>query len=306
MSNNFEQTLKYAIDICEGKFCKEAFAEIYPFTTENIFGYINDFNLNNKSLLTLGSSCDQTINASMYNCKDITVLDICPFTKFYFYLKKAAITSLSYEEFLLFFCYRNFYPHLKDNNDSFNKETYLNLKQLLKLFDYESYLFWDELFNTYDSLTIRKNLFNYDEDDKKVLKVTNLYLSNKKKFNECKINIKNINPKFIVGDIKNVKLDRNYDNIWLSNLGQYLKIKELKDIVDKLSLNLNEEGKMLVCYLYQTVKNTKYRKEWAKIYNLKEVDKVFNNSLDLASFTAVRGIMWKADDVKDSILIYKK
>ena len=63
---------------------------------------------------------------------------------------------------------------------------------------------------------------------------------------------------------------------------------------------------MLVCYLYQTVKNTKYRKEWAKIYNLKEVDKVFNNSLDLASFTAVRGIMWKAHDVKDSILVYKK
>lgn len=99
MTKNFEQYLKYDIDICEGKFVDKIFAEIYPFTTENIYGYLNQFDLSNKSLLTLGSSCDQAINAIMHNCRDITVLDICPFTKFYFYLKKAAILSLSYEEF---------------------------------------------------------------------------------------------------------------------------------------------------------------------------------------------------------------
>ena len=73
--------------------------------------------------------------------------------------------------------------------------------------------------------------------------------------------IKNINPKFINGDIKNIKLERNYDNIWLSNLGQYLEINELKKIIDNLFSNLNEEGKILVCYLYQTTKDTEYREK---------------------------------------------
>ena len=120
--NNLDQCLKHVIDICEGKFVKEEFDEIYPFTTENIAGYINKFDLNNKSLLTLGSSSDQAINAIMSGCKDISIIDICPFTKFYFYLKKAAILSLNYDEFLSFFCYRTFYPHLKDNNKVFNKD----------------------------------------------------------------------------------------------------------------------------------------------------------------------------------------
>ena len=139
--NTLDKSLKCAIDICEGKYVRQEFAEIYPFTTENISGYINKFNLNNKSLLTLGSSSDQAINAIMHDCKDISILDICPFTKFYFYLKKAAILSLNYDEFLSFFCYRTFYPHLKDNNKVFNKEIFLNFKQLLRLLDYESIYF---------------------------------------------------------------------------------------------------------------------------------------------------------------------
>ena len=119
--------------------------------------------------------------------------------------------------------------------------------------------------------------------------------------------IKNINPKFINGDIKNIKLERNYDNIWLSNLGQYLEIEELKKIIDNLLSNLNEEGKMLVCYLYQTTKDTKYQNEWAKIYNLKEVYKELKAyALELESFIGVRGIMFDSKKMKDSILVYKK
>lgn len=305
--SSFEEKLKCAIDLCEGKFIDQIFVEIYPFTTENISGYINKFDLDNKSLLTVGSSGDQVINASLFNCKDISVVDICPFTKFYFYLKKAAILTLSYEEFLEYFCYRNFYPHCKDNNNVFKKEIFLKLKQLLRLLDYESYLFWDELFSCYDPITIRKGLFEYDEDETFVLKATNLYLKDKESFGECKKSIKNINPRFIIGDLNSVKLDKNYDNIWLSNLGQYLEIEELKNIVDSLFENLNEEGKMLVCYLYTTIKDTKYREEWAKIYNLKEVNKVFKEySLELTSFKSVKGILWNSEDVKDSILVYKK
>ena len=41
-----------------------------------------------------------------------------------------------------------------------------------------------------------------------------------------------------------------YDNIWLSNVGQYLKNHELYDIVYKLSKILDIDGQILVCYLY--------------------------------------------------------
>ena len=52
------------------------FDKMYPFTTENISGYIDNFDLEGKSLLTVGSSCDQIYNASLKGCKDITILDI--------------------------------------------------------------------------------------------------------------------------------------------------------------------------------------------------------------------------------------
>lgn len=42
-----------------------SFYTLYPFTTENINGYIDLFNLKDKSLLILGSSSDQAINAGL-------------------------------------------------------------------------------------------------------------------------------------------------------------------------------------------------------------------------------------------------
>lgn len=307
MIDSFDQKLKWAIDLCEGKYVDRNFVRIYPFTTENISGYINNFDLKNKSLLTLGSSGDQVLNSAMFKCKDISVLDICPFTKFYFYLKKAAILTLTYDEFLSFFCYINFPKTFENNKDVFKKEVFLKLKQTLRLLDYKSFLFWDDLFYCYNPITIRTSLFERDEDKHFILKATNLYLSSDLSFNSCKMNIKNINPEFIIGNVENVKLYRNYDNIWLSNLGQYLEIEKLKIIVDNLFCNLNNEGKILLCYLYQTTKTTKYRKEWAKIYNLSKVYKVFNNYLlELDSFLGVHGILWNCNNIKDSILVYKK
>lgn len=86
MCDNFEKVLNCAIDICEDKYIKwkysGSFFRPYPFTTENISGYIKEFDLKNKSLLTLGSSGDQVINAALFNCRNIHVIDICPFTKF--------------------------------------------------------------------------------------------------------------------------------------------------------------------------------------------------------------------------------
>lgn len=50
--------------------------DVYLFTTENISGYIKELDLNDKSLLTLGSSLDQAYNALLMGASQIDVFDI--------------------------------------------------------------------------------------------------------------------------------------------------------------------------------------------------------------------------------------
>lgn len=312
MNNYFESVLMNAISMCEGKYVSEyndrhGFVHLYPFTTENIAGYISQFELENKSLLTVGSSSDQIINASFFNCKSYSVIDICPYTKFYFYLKKAALLVLDYHSFLSFFCYKNFPHTFQDNEQAFNLELFSKIKTLLRLLDYESYLFWDELFSLFPPLTIRKELFKTDEDKIKVLKQTNIYLRNKSSYELARNSIKNVDPTFIIGDIFYERLSETYDNIFLSNLAQYHSRYFVKLLIDDLSSNLNDGGQMLICYLYKTERNTKYQSNWAQIYDLDKTFDMFKQyNLEFKSFLGNSGILFDDSKIKDSILVYKK
>ena len=129
--NNFETNLFKANSICEGNYnyCTN-FSRIYTFTTENISGYLKYFDLKDKTLLTVGSSGDQILNAYFYGARDITLYDINPYAKYYIYLKVAAILSLDYKEFQYFFFKYglNEYGNKEYNNKKmFLKETFNNL-----------------------------------------------------------------------------------------------------------------------------------------------------------------------------------
>lgn len=312
MNKYFESIVANAILHCEGRctdddIFREGFSKIYPFTTENISGYISNFDLNNKSLLTVGSSGDQVINPTFYNCKDITVIDICPYTKFYFYLKKSALLTLNYNQFLNFFCYNDFPKTFEDNINAFNIKSYKKIYSVLRLLDYESFLFWDELFSLFDPIIIRKRLFSTDEEKIKVLKKMNLYLKNEKNFNSASKFIKNVSPNFIIDNINKVNINRKFDNIFLSNIGQYCTINDLKELINKLYLNLNNNGKILLCYLYKTEKDSKYISDWAEIYNLEETFNILGNYItSFESFIGTKGILHETKNIKDSVLIYKK
>ena len=206
IDNCFESILLEAVLRCEGNIFvnqknRNGFSDIYPFTTENINGYMSNFELRDTSLMTIGSSLDQVINALLLGCRDITVVDICPFTKFYFYLKKSAILNLDYEDFFKFFCYKDYPKVFIDNKEVFNLEIFKTLKPTLRLLDYESYLFWDELFTVYSPIKIRHRLFNMDEYRKDFLKELNLYLCNEDYYYKTKDIIMKINPNFIIDDI---------------------------------------------------------------------------------------------------------
>ena len=142
--NDFETNLYKASSICDGKFVySTGYSKIYSFTTENIDGYIDYFDLVNKSLLTIGSSGDQLLNAFLKGTNDITLYDINPYAKYYVYLKIAGILCLEYNEFEEFF-----FKHglgIYDNENRFSINTFNKLKNTLKSIDYESYYFFNDL-----------------------------------------------------------------------------------------------------------------------------------------------------------------
>lgn len=77
---------------------EKTFQDIYPFTTESISGYITKMNIENKKVLTLGSSCDQALNSLLLGASDVTIFDINEKIKYFYELKKQLILSSSRNE----------------------------------------------------------------------------------------------------------------------------------------------------------------------------------------------------------------
>ena len=312
MSKELEEALYTAKERCEGNIILDeasmnGFEEIYPFTTENIAGYIDYFDLQDKSLLTVGSSGDQIINAAFKGAKDITLLDINPYAKYYYYLKAAGILELNLTDFNEFFRYNDYPKVFKYNKKVFDKASYKKLKSTLKSLDNDSYLFWDELFDMYQPDYIRFSLFSNDEYGTSVLSKSNLYLQSENTYDETKTKLKELRPEFINEDIFKSNLTKNYDNIWLSNIACYLYQDKIKGMTDKFADKLAVDGKLLISYLYSIDMNTEYDDDWSPIYDLKnDLELLKEYSPIFHFFKGVNGIKHIDDDIKDSVLIYQK
>ena len=55
-----------------------SFQKVYPFTTEDISGYLTQIDVENKKVLTVGSSGDQALNSLLLGAKSATAVDIDP------------------------------------------------------------------------------------------------------------------------------------------------------------------------------------------------------------------------------------
>ena len=151
---------------------KDLYMRIYSFTTENVGGYIDLFDLKTKSLLTVGSSGDQILNSYYKGCRNITLLDINPFAKYYIYLKIAGIISLDYQEFIEFF-FR--WIDMKYNVRRYNSYGFKKLSSNLKTLDYDSYCFFEYVLNNYTRNKISDYLMLDDQDNSMVIKQINNY-----------------------------------------------------------------------------------------------------------------------------------
>ena len=63
-----------------------------------ISGYLPSLDVKNKKILTVGSSCDQALNALLFGAKHITVYDINPNTEQFYELKREMILTHSREK----------------------------------------------------------------------------------------------------------------------------------------------------------------------------------------------------------------
>ena len=286
------------------------FDKIYPFTTENISGYIDLFDLENKKLLTVGSSCDQIFNASLKGCKDITSLDVNPYTEYYYYFKLAALLELNQEEFIRFLSYIDPYKSTRENKEVFNEADFNKIKDTLKKLSYDSYYFWNELYNEFKGLDIRYYLFARDEYQLPIKVGCNRYLQTEENYNKTRKSLLNTNINFVTNnilDIEHTNIKDIFDNIWLSNIATYLDHERIKKIPEIYSKYLNETGKLLISYLYITNMIPENKANYKPIYKLSRTFELLQEfNPELISFIGINGIKFDDDSVTDSILVYKK
>jgi hypothetical protein len=245
------------------------------------------------------------------NCYDITCFDINPYVKYYFELKKAAIMALDYNDFFNFFSFLDYPKTFRNNKKAFSYYTYRKISPYIEK---NSKCFWDNLYLELDGLDIRKNLFSNDEEKVEVLKLINRYL-NEKEYYLIKNKILNAHPNFINSDIVNVesKLKEKYDYIFLSNIAGYLEImfqdnllENFRNLVLNLSKFINENGVIIMAYLYNTNDKSKYDIDMAIIYNLEKVKKVFcNDNIKMTCFKGVNDLLRNVNTT-DAVLVYKK
>ena len=302
------EILKTSIECCKAYDEKKLYfnRNIFAFTTENISGYINYFDLKDKSLLTVGSSGDQIINATLFDPKSITLYDIAPESKYYYYLKAAGVISLTKDEFLEFFRYKDYNGVYNPN--VFNMKSYNKIKKTLKHLNKNAYLYYEELFNTFSNITIRKALFHPCEYSTDKIEKFNIYLSSNISYDMAATKLKVVKPKFVCRDILDINSSHKYDNIWLSNIATWF---DRKDIIDKLASKsydcLNEEGKLLLSYLYTATTEFIYESHFAPIYDIKTIlQKYKEYNIELKEFDGVRYDSDDIEDKKDSVLLLKK
>lgn len=304
----FETDLSKAIMLCNGDFTHYTdFSKIYSFTTENISGYLKYFDLRNKSLMTVGSSGDQILNAYFKGARDITLYDINIYAKYYVYLKIAAILCLDYNEFQTFFFKYGVFSY--NNTLMFSIDIFNKLKDTLKLFDYESFLFFDELFNLFEPKRVREYLFDDDEARIKIIKSYNIYLRNENTYNILKSQLKSINFNYINGNIFNDDIPNKYDNIFLSNLCTVTSLEKFKKLLEKLdSNNLNKNGSILLGYLwYCDFNSDTYKENWLDIYKMPITRDFLKEYItEYHSIKSDYDFLWNKDKINDLVMVYRK
>lgn len=224
------------------------FSKIYLMTTENIKAFLQQYSLQNKDILTVAGSGDQMLNAYLMGANNVTCFDINPLAFSQVKLKKAAVCSLEYEEFLEFF-----FPEFGKLFERylFDKFSYQLDSETKDLFQY--------LYSNYESKDILNKIYYRYHASLEKIKSMNAYLD-KDNYQKLASILKGKNVNFIQSDITSLrsKLEENlYDMILLSNISDSIEdiypiasLKNFKRLIHSLSKNLHQDGIIQVGYIY--------------------------------------------------------
>lgn len=266
----------------------ERFSNIYPFTTENIAGYMKDLDLRDKKIVTVTGSTDHIINAILCGALEIKTFDVNPLAKKYMDLKLAGIKYLSFEEFLQMFLY--------NSEHSLDFEVISNLPM-----EEESKKFWLEQlakFNN-DGLALKKSgIFRTPYFKIESTFVKNLYLD-KRKYRVVKERIGDVKIDSESCNLTDLVLDREYDYMFLSNISDYLNLMfkdhnlvKYKELIYKF---LEKVKNIYFAYLYD-IGNSDPRSEIDDVDKVKEVFgsievKKFESALNGERYTKKDGVL---------------
>lgn len=220
----------------------------YLFSNERLDVTIKRLNVNNKRVLTTGSSGDQVLYLIANGAKDITLFDLCPYSKLILDYKIGMIKSLEFEGM----------RKVIESGEMMSIKTYKHINYNIPV---ESRKFWDFVFmEGFDGKVVDICKRKDSRPDKAE------YLKNEQVFNnlksgliKSKYNLKFINCHMqdVVNEIQN---EDEYDIILLSNIIKYAdkwdKLKwdyrknEYWRVVSGLSKKLKQNGVIQIDYRY--------------------------------------------------------
>lgn len=266
------------------------FDVIYPFTSENIAGYMEDLDLTDKKIITVTASSDHILNAIAQGALDITTFDINPETRFYMELKLAGVKRLEYEDFLKIF--------LLDNSMSLNKEIIMSL-----ITSRDCQYYWEEKYreNKNNGLLLKKSSVFYRKyfNTKSKLR-QNIYL-NKSKYQQVQKRLEEVKINFINTDLKNLHLKGEYDDMFLSNISDYISLMYQEHPLEQFAkkiYELSENVKTIYfAYLYDIGNSNR-----SEIDDIERVKRVFPTLQEKRFPSALE----KTEGKKDGVLILKK
>lgn len=266
--------------------------KLYSFTTENIAGYINQFDFKNKKILTVAGSGDHILNVILKGGTTINAFDINRSALFYCELKLVMLKELELEQFLNFFMIDGKYPLDYDiytkYADKLTKKAKHYFDELYKRFDYNGLnLRLSDVFdNKYDTT---ENKLRY-----------NCYL-NTIDYELVKNRLNNVNICFIEGNIKDLQFSHDYDTILLSNISDYLYDfgdNRLQNYFNSILKLKTDKNNVVFGYVYDI--DSKIKRSEIDYPNFRK--KAFSNSKYIYSETVIESaILGK----KDCILILK-
>ncbi len=268
----------------------ERFNSIYPFTTENIAGYLEEICLVGKKVLTITGSGDHVFNTLAQGAREITTFDVNPLCEYYLDLKFQAMKNLDYSDFLEFLLFLG--------KNSLNYEIFkkLNLQDnSLEFFEKKYY----EV--SYDGKVMRNSsLFNNKYFVPKSKIRENIYLD-KVIYRKVQDILDDVSIRFINSNLKDLEVKEEFDYLFLSNVADYLNLMFEDNYLEKYFALLNNFSVKNIYFAY--VYDFHKKKFRSVIDDYEEVERVFGNISKKVFPTALEGTK---QDVCDAVLILRK